>query len=89
MAVCNPQVCPGFLRPVLTQIFFPELPNTFLTEVRGESKPEKRFAPTEDQNHNHRVMSPTHSPLIHMDGLLLFLVNVKFVVCKYFEFGSV
>ena len=36
-------------------------------EVRDENSQEKKFASTEDQTHNHQVMSPTHSPLSHPD----------------------
>ena len=64
-------VFPGFLTPVLTQLFFPKLPTTFLTssaEVRGENTPEIKVASTGDRTHNHQVMSPTRSPLSHLDG---------------------
>ena len=37
MAVCDTHVFPGFLTPVLTQLFFPKPPATFLTCIcRGE-----------------------------------------------------
>ena len=37
MAVGNTHMFPGFLRPVLTQLFFPKPPTTFLTcFCRGE-----------------------------------------------------
>ena len=83
MAVGDAHVFPGFLTPVLTQLFFPKPPTTFLTyfngllfshasaEVRGENKPERKFASTGDQTHNHQVMSPTRSPLGHLGGAIL------------------
>ena len=37
-------------------------------EVRGEKTPERKFASTRDQTHNHQVMSPTRSPLSHLGG---------------------
>ena len=44
-------VFPGFLTPVLTQLFFLKLQTTFLTssaEVRGENTPESKVASTGD-----------------------------------------
>ena len=39
MAVSDAHVFPGFLTPVLTQLFFPKLPTTFLTcFCRGERR---------------------------------------------------
>ena len=64
-------VFPGFLTPVLTQLFFPKPPTTFLdasADVRGEITPERKVTSTGDQTHNHQVMSPTHSPLSHPGG---------------------
>ena len=43
MAVGNARVFPGFLTPVLTQLFFPKLPAS--AEVRGENTPERKVAP--------------------------------------------
>ena len=40
-------VFPGFLTPVLTRLFFPKPPTTFLTcfaEVRSENTPERKVA---------------------------------------------
>ena len=37
-------------------------------EVRGENMPERKFASTRDQTHNHQVMSPTRSPQSHPGG---------------------
>ena len=62
MAVGDAYVFPGFLTPVLIQLFFPRPPTTFLTcfaEVRSENTPERKVTSTEDQTHNHQVMSPT------------------------------
>ena len=71
MAVGDAYVFPGFLTPVLTQLFFPK-PSTVFShasaEVRGENAPERKVASTGDRTHNHQVMSPTHSPLSHLDG---------------------
>ena len=44
MAVGDAYVFPGFLTPVLTQLFFPKPPTTFShasSEVRGENMPER------------------------------------------------
>ena len=43
MAVGDAYVFPGFLTPVLTLLFFPKPPTTFLTcFCRGESTPERK-----------------------------------------------
>ena len=66
MAVGDAHVFPGFLTPVLTQLFFPKPPTTFLTYFnRGEREntPERKFESTGYRTHNHQVMSPTRSPL--------------------------
>ena len=71
MAVGDTHVFPGFLTPVLTQLFFPKPPTTFShvsAEVRGENTPERKVASTGDQTHNPQVMSPTRSPLSHPGG---------------------
>ena len=66
MAVGSAQVFPSFLTPVLTQLFFPKPQTTFLTCIcRGKNTPERKFASTGDQPHNHQAMSPTRSPLSH------------------------
>ena len=68
MAVDDAYVFPGFLTPVLTQLFFPKSPTTFLNafvEVRGENTVERKVVSTWDRSHNHQVMSPTRSPLSH------------------------
>ena len=74
MAVSDTYVFPGFLTPVLTQLFFLKLQTTFLTssaEVRSENTPERKVASTGDRTHNHQVMSPTRSPLSHPGGWLV------------------
>ena len=64
-------VFPGFLTPVLTQLFFPKPPTTFShasAEVRVENMPERKVASTGDRTHNYQVTSPTRLPLSHLDG---------------------
>ena len=71
MAVSDTHVFPGFLTPVLTQLSFQSHRLLFshaLAEVRGENLPERKFASTGDQTHNHQVTSPTRSPLSHPGG---------------------
>ena len=70
MAEVN-HMSPGFLTPVLTQLFFPSHRLLFShasAEVRGENNPERKVASTGDRTHNHQVMSPTRSPLSHPGG---------------------
>ena len=73
MAVGEAHVFPGFLTPVLTKLFFLKPLPTFShasAGVRGEYKPEKKFASTGDQTHNHQVTSPTRiefEPPRHVD----------------------
>ena len=46
MVVGDTHMFPGFLTPVLTQLFFPKPPTTFpnaSAEVRGENTPERKF----------------------------------------------
>ena len=62
MAVGDVYVFPGFLTPVLTQLFFPKPPTTFLTEVRGENTPERKFSSTGDRTHYHQVTLTTEPP---------------------------
>ena len=57
-------VFPGFLTPLLTQLFFPKSPTTFLTCLCRERK----VASIGDQTRNQQVMSPTRSPLSHPGG---------------------
>ena len=73
MAVGDAHAFPGFLTPVLTQLFFPKLPTTFLAcFCRGErrNKPERKVASSGDRTYNHQVMSPTRSPLSHPGGAI-------------------
>ena len=58
MAVSDAHVFPGFLTPVLTQLFFPKPLTTSL--CRGEGR--KYAGKKGDQTHNHQVISPTRSP---------------------------
>ena len=68
MAVGDAHVFPGFLTPVLTQLFFPNPPTTFLTcFCRGET-PERKVASTGDRTRNHLVMRPMRLPLSHPGG---------------------
>ena len=62
---------PGFLTPVLTQLSFQSHRLLFShasAEVRGKNMPKRKFASTEDQTHNHQVMSLTCLPLCHLGG---------------------
>ena len=71
MAVGDAHVFPGFLTPVLTQLSFQShrLPFSHASaEVRGENTPERKFASTGDRTRNHKVRSPTRSPLSHPGG---------------------
>ena len=81
MAVGDAQLFPGFLTPVLTQLFFPK-PPTFShasAEVRGENTLERKFTSTEDQTHNHQVMSLTRSPLSHLRAGLVMWESRKWL----------
>ena len=75
MAVGDAHVFPGFLTPVLTQLFFPKPSTIFFlhasAQVRGKNMPERKFASTRDRTHNHQVMSPTRSQLSHPGGAKL------------------
>ena len=75
MAVGDKHLFPGFLTPVLSQLFFPKPVTTFFShasaEVRGENTPERKSASTGDRTHNHQVMSPILSPLSHPGCALL------------------
>ena len=67
MAVSNAHVFPGFLTPVLLQSSFKShrLFSHASAEVRGGNRPERNFVSTGSQTRNHKVMSPTRSPLSH------------------------
>ena len=76
MAVGDAHVFPGFLTPVLTQLFFPKPQTTFLTcFCRGERRKYagKKSRLYRDRIHNHQVMSPTRSPPSHPGGATHFL----------------
>ena len=73
----------AFFTPVLTQLTFKSHRLLFshaLAEVRGEDRPERKFASTGSQTHNHLVKSPTRTPLSHPGGHCLlhkdFLKNL-------------
>ena len=71
MAVGDARLFPGFLTPVLTQLFFPKPPTTFLTCFsRGERRKYagKKFRLNRVSTHNHQVISPTRSPLSQPGG---------------------
>ena len=60
MAVSDAHVFPGFLTPVLTQLFFLKpLFSHASAEVRGENTLERKFTSTGNGTHNHQVMSQT------------------------------
>ena len=55
MAVGHAYVFPGFLTPVLTELFFQSLRlllSHASAEVRGENTPERKVASTRDRTHN-------------------------------------
>ena len=70
MADGDPHVFPGFLIPELSfqshRLLFSHNSHAS-AEVRGEKM---LFASIESRTHNHQVMSPTHSKLIHPGGAL-------------------
>ena len=71
MVVGDAHVFHGFLTPVLTQISFQSHRLLFShasAEVRGENTLERNFSSIWSRTHNHRVMSPTRSPLNHQGG---------------------
>ena len=71
MAVGDANVFPGFLIPVLTQLFFPKSRLLFSRaspEVRGKTTPERKVASTGDRTRNHKVMSLTRSQLSQPSG---------------------
>ena len=88
MAVGDAYVFPGFLTPVLIQLFFPSHQLLFShasAEVRGENTPERKVASTGDRTHNHQVMSPTRSPLSHPGPRFCSLVKSAFLLIKPFQ----
>ena len=51
MAVGDAYVFPGFLTPLLTQLFYPKSPTTYphaSAEMRGENTPERKVTSTGD-----------------------------------------
>ena len=68
MTVGNAYVLPGFLTPVLTQLFFPKLPTTFLTCIcRGErqkyaGKKSRLNRGSNSQPPGHESDTPTTEP---------------------------
>ena len=96
MAVSDAHLFPGFLTPVITLLFFPKPPTTFLTcfgsgEMRKHAG--KKSASTGDRTHNHQVMSPTSSPLSHPGeacfiGSPVFLLSCS-IACLYLLLCSV
>ena len=77
MAVGDAHVFTGFLTPVLTQFSFQSHRLLFSHasgQVRGENTPERNFASTGSQTHNHQVMRPTSSPLCQRGGGIIFIL---------------
>ena len=71
MVVGDAYVFPGFLTPVLTQLFFPKPPTSFSHTLlqRWEAKiRRKEVTLIGDQTHNHQVMSLTRSSLSNPGG---------------------
>ena len=71
--VGDANVFPGFLTPVLTQLFSPKPQDNFLTcFCRGERRKyaERKVASIRDQTHNHQLMSPTCSSLSYPGGVI-------------------
>ena len=48
-------------------------------EVRGENMPERKFTSTEDRTQNHKVMSPTSSPLSNPGGAAFHLGTSEWI----------
>ena len=68
MVVGDGHMFPGFLTPVLPQLSFQNHRLLFphaLAEVKRENTPERKFASTGSQTHNHQVIRPTRSPMSH------------------------
>ena len=83
MAVGDAYVFPGFLTPVLPQLFFPKPLTTFLT-CFCIGIPERKVASTGDRTRNHQVMSLSRSPLSHPSGGLKEVdpINLTFCMAK-------
>ena len=54
-------------------------------EVRGENTPERKFASTGYQTHNHQVMSPTRAPLSHPGGQTYLSIRLQNFAIVYIE----
>ena len=90
-------VFPGFLIPILTRISFQSHPLLFSrasAEVKGKNTPEKKFASSGPQTHDHQVRSWTCSLLSHTDGAPVrrrfwktLLEKEKMLVTSIFSFS--
>ena len=82
MAVGDAYVFPGFLTPVLTQLFFPKPPTTFLTcFCRGERRKYagKKSRLNRGSNSQPPGHSPTRSPLSHPGGAPIDHINTDYI----------
>ena len=71
MAIGDAYVFPGFLTPVLTQLYFPKHRLLFShasAEMRCENTPERKVASTVARTRTHQMMSLTRSTLNHPGG---------------------
>ena len=71
MAVGDAYVLPGFLTPLLTQLFFQRQRLVFSQPsagVRGKNTPERKVASSGGRTQNHQVMSPARLPLSQPGG---------------------
>ena len=70
MGVVDARKFPGFLTSVLTLSFRSHrLLFSHASELKGEHTPDRKFASTGYEAHNHQVMGQTRSPLNHSGGL--------------------
>ena len=97
MVVGDVYVFPGFLTPVLTQLFFPKPPTTFLTcFCRGERRKYARKKSRLNRGSNkqppgHESDTLTTEPPRQGPSQkeFLFLSYIYVDVCKCFQFGPV
>ena len=83
MAVGDTYVFPGFLTPVLTQLFFPKPPTTFLTcFCRGERQ---KYAGKKSRLNRE---SNSHSPGRQLDTLTTEPPDYYFKPANVFKFAS-
>ena len=71
MAVNDAHVFPGFLTPVLTELYFQRHKLLFShasAEVEKQKYIRKKVCLNQVSNLNNQVMSPTRSPLSHPGG---------------------